>query len=563
MTDRPNAFNTVGVDWTSRSLCAAQLHESKGVPVLDRFFELPIEEDHQAGESVKPLYMSQEGRALRRSLDRNLIVSSLPADEVIVRQLEIKLKKLAAIDEVLLFQAEPLLPYSLENALVDRAVFSDTAEGTLITLFATKQDYIKAHLQLLNQWEIEPEVVSASAAALSAYSAVFAPNEQPQFVLHIAFTHTICALVKEGKLIAAQTCRIGLGNLFEKSPGQKIHELDFATLPRDHELYQKIETFHLEVTRILYALTKQVKGQDVVQILATGEGSTLVNLPEILCKTIAKPIIRPEPTPTFNATVAQLQKFAISIGNALTALPHYTRQVNFRQGEFVYPHPWKRYKLPIALYLGLSFLIAGAFYFAGQAYLAYKEDEIRRQYSELLMFLNQPYTTFENEYTSKMAGKKEIVPGPATPIASLSRDEIADRLRYLGKEIASSPDIYPLLPNVPTVSDVLAWLGTHPHVIALDPETGAAKPLLQIENFTYTLVKRPEMNKKQEKYQVKVEIEFSSPTAKFAREFHDALIAPNQIVDPKGEVKWTTNRGLYRASFYLKDRTVYPSSPQP
>ena len=57
---------------------------------------------------------------------------------------------------------------------------------------------------------------------------------------------------------------------------------------------------------------------------------------------------------------------------------------------------------------------------------------------------------------------------------------------------------------------------------------------------------------------MKVELEFSTATPKLAREFHDALIAPNQIVDPKGEVKWSSNRGKYRTSFFLKDKTLYP-----
>lgn len=66
------------------------------------------------------------------------------------------------------------------------------------------------------------------------------------------------------------------------------------------------------------------------------------------------------------------------------------------------------------------------------------------------------------------------------------------------------------------------------------------------------MTKRPEQNKKQEKYQVKVEMEFTSPTPKQAREFHDALIAPNDFVDPKGEIKWNSSHGRYRTSFFKR-----------
>ena len=72
------------------------------------------------------------------------------------------------------------------------------------------------------------------------------------------------------------------------------------------------------------------------------------------------------------------------------------------------------------------------------------------------------------------------------------------------------------------------------------------------------MVKRPDKTRAKEHYQVRIEMEFSSPDAKQARDFYDALVAPNDFVDPKGEVKWTYAQGKYRISFFLKDKTFYP-----
>ena len=83
---------------------------------------------------------------------------------------------------------------------------------------------------------------------------------------------------------------------------------------------------------------------------------------------------------------------------------------------------------------------------------------------------------------------------------------------------------------------------------------------MQLESFSYKMVKRPEPNKEREKYQVKVEIEFTTPTPRYAREFHDILLAPNDIIDPKEEVKWNVEKDSYRASFFLVDRTNYSTS---
>jgi type IV pilus assembly protein PilM len=72
------------------------------------------------------------------------------------------------------------------------------------------------------------------------------------------------------------------------------------------------------------------------------------------------------------------------------------------------------------------------------------------------------------------------------------------------------------------------------------------------------MAKRPEQTKKLEKYQVRVELEFSSRNPTDAREFHDALLVPNSFIDAKQGVKWSAAGGKYKAVFFLNDRTPYP-----
>ena len=99
---------------------------------------------------------------------------------------------------------------------------------------------------------------------------------------------------------------------------------------------------------------------------------------------------------------------------------------------------------------------------------------------------------------------------------------------------------------------MLAWLSTHPVLTKKEKNEK-----FSLENFNYTLVKRPEINKKKEKYQVKIELEFVTFVPKLARQFHDALITPNDFVDAKAEIKWNANHNHYKTSFYLKDKTSY------
>jgi type IV pilus assembly protein PilM len=571
MPDKPNAMQTLGLELNSQTIKGAKLSLRKGKPALDKVFELPFDFSKSSPDAVQSLYKTPEGQAFQGYTEKDLIVTGLSSSEVLVRQAEVKLKKEADIDSVLAFQAEPLLPYPIENAVVDRIKVSETADGSQLTIIAARKDHVQQHLDLCHSLHLEPEVVSCLPAALAAFAGVFAQTTTPQIVIHLGHANTLCILTSQGKLIAAQSCSNGIDHLikaFEKDKNNSpsfagdLRNLNFDEISKEHlpELASALDQLRLDVTRTLYALSKNVKGQDVTQILVTGEGAALNNLPGNLCKSFNKTLVVPAVDPQFNLNTQELQKFALPIGLALTALTSYKDEINFRQNDFAYPNPWRRYKQPLGIFLGLCLLLALAFYFFGNAYVKYREDQLRKEYSEMLLFMHKPYNEFENEFEEKTGAKNKTEQSQVTQIQDISEDGLVNRIQFLDKDLQSAPYYYPLLPNVPTVSDVLAWLATHPNVVMKDTKTNALTPLLEIESFNYSLVKRPDQTKKQEKYQVKVEIEFSSPTPKLAREFHDALIAPNAIVDPKGEVKWSTNRGLYRASFYLKDKTVYPSS---
>lgn len=555
MFDKPHAKHTFGIELDGFLLKSAELSFVKGKETLVRTFSITLDSSPAASEHVNPLDMTEDGQSFLRSAQQNLVVSALDSDEVLIRTLDIKLKKEKDIDSVLAFQAEPLLPYPVENALLDRILLNQMPEGSQIAIIAARKDHVRQHVEKLNPLAISPDVISCVPVALAFFSKLAVTSIDPHFVLHLAKRQTTCALVKEGKLLAAQTSPIGLDALTHYIT-LGTPEIDFSALSSNlnPELNKTLQNWRNDITRLLYALSKQIRDVESIDILVTGEGAAYKNLGMALCKDANKQMILPKAPDSFQAPIEKLLRFAVPIGAALSALENIKDQVNFRQQEFAHPHPWRHLKKPIALYFVLCLALAFAFYLFGKAKISHQEDQIRQEYVDLLSTMNKSYPSFEKEFSSKYVPKRNSEE-EVKPAANLTLDEITQRLQVLNKELKESPDIFPLFPNVPRASDVLAWLSTHPNVVG----TGKEGQLLQIESISYTLVKRPELKKKQEKYQVKVEIEFSTATPKLAREFHDALIAPNNIVDPKGEVKWSSNRGKYHASFFLKDKTAYPS----
>jgi len=561
MFDNPQASHTLGLELDAHSLKGVAISFVRGAPKLEAVFDYPVEITEG---NVKPLYIDDQKKQLDDLIHKHLVATPMDAQDVLVRPLELKLTKEKDIDSVLIFQAEPILPFSADNAVVDKIILSQDKESSKLTIFAVRKDHLSHHLQLWNSLGIEPEVVTAAPLALALFAKHFATPQEPCYVLHMGLSRSLCSLIEDGKLVAAQSISGGLESLIQayaKDAGKsfedakdEISKFNFNSL--NEEAYPSLkaafEILRLSVTRTIYALAKQVKGRDISLVLVVGEGAAIEGLSEVLCRPLNKTLLTLQDNPGFGMNAAELQKFALPIGEALSALPNCKDEINLRQGELGFPDRWKRLKKPILTYFMLCIGAALALMLFGKSYVKYQEAEVRKHYLDILNVMNKPYADFEKEFTAKYPSGRDLTPGEVVNVTELTPDELKSRLNFLEKEIQSTPQTYPLQPGIPLVSDVLAWLSTHANFVGKD---GA--PELQIESFSYTMAKRPDPTKKNDKYQVKVELEFSSPAPKMAREFHDALIGPNEIVDPKGEVKWSSNKDRYRTSFFLKDKTAY------
>ncbi len=466
-----------------------------------------------------------------------------------------KLTKLKDVDAVLEFQAEPLLPYPSDETLIDRIVLDKDKEGTHLTLLATKGEYLEGHLAEWTHLGIEPEVVSTTSGALVSFANLFHESDYPFLVINLGLTETTIILVKMGKLIAAQSIPLNTHLLTEtylkesEKPLLNIEDLHPETSPKTVEL---IDKWQMEITKTVFALQKSLKKEEFGDTLMTGEGAEIEGLSAKLTEKLAQSPTPPKPNPRFDLTEKELQKFAVCIGLALQALPNTSDQINFRQKEFSYPNPWKRLKKPLLTYLASALFLSLAFFFFGNRYLTLKEDSLKEHLIEEVALSHRVYKEFEQNYL-------KTHPNASLPenLRDLNPNQIASLTTFLENQVKSQPETFPLQPNLPKVSDVLAWLTLHPNVVNTNEATGVVTPLISIENFHYTLLKRPDKEKKKERYQAKVDLEFTTDSAKNAREFHDALITENPLVDLKNEVKWGVSQGKYRTSFILKDKTNY------
>lgn len=558
MIRKPSDTQAVGLHLDGASLKLVSLENVRGKVKVKRLEEFLLKEE---GEAIHFL-SDGEDRICHTICDKALTVAALDGKDTLIRRLRIKLLREKDIEEAFPFEAEGSLPYPVEEGVIDKIYVNKEEDYTNLTLLSCRNEALSSFLSKFHDLKLEPEVVTCTPAALAAFAGQYTQVEENLIVVYCGENTALSAVVNKGKLLSSHSLSVGTHSLKEafevdmaRDPEllpSSLQQLDFTSddLMIAASLNKTLVKLKQDISWMILSELKGVKSTKPLPLLFLGEGANLKGLDKKLLEDIPCERLELETPDGMELNQSLLKKFAIAIGSALTALPKYPDPINFRQGDLSYPEPWKRFKGALVIFTASSLLLAGLIFLFGLAYNSYQEDLLREKYVQLLSEMQKSYPQFEKEYNSKVLGLKGEALDEIIPPKNLTLEEISSRLDLLQKEIQAQPDLFPLLPNSPLVSDTIAWLSAHPK---MKGEEGAIK----IENFNYQMVKRPEMNKKGERYQVKVDLEISAPTPSMAREFHTALISPNDFIDPKAEVKWSSNRGKYQTSFYLKDKTVY------
>ncbi|MBS0648419.1 MAG: hypothetical protein JSS10_04240 [Verrucomicrobia bacterium] len=205
----------------------------------------------------------------------------------------------------------------------------------------------------------------------------------------------------------------------------------------------------------------------------------------------------------------KLRAFAIPIGLALDGL--HPTPCQFRQKDFKSPQAIKKNRLVMrgsaAVALSLTLLVAAA----GSWVLHRKEQALQ---SRIAAHFSAP---------------------------DLPMDlPIDQRLDAWQKKLTQDGQGFPLLADVPSVRDVLAWLGN------------LQEPSVEIVQFHYSLVQYPKAGGKLEPYGVKIELEFKAPHPAAAHRFQEMLEKVPTLIDKKQKIAWTAQQESYKISFALR-----------
>ncbi len=209
-------IQSIGLELTATSLKIAKIRQLHHSPVIEELQTIPL----SSSPNVKQLYKQQP-----------FLTTGVPGSDILLRVLQLPLTKEKDINEALVFQAEPLLPYPVEQALLAKQTLSQSSEGTELTYVSKKRLY--KHLERWQQIQIEPEKVACLQAAL-CHQQTYISHEKAIILVHLQEEATTCILIHAGKLLASFSQQEGLNLLSkaaEKDLGQNEWEkLNFTSL---------------------------------------------------------------------------------------------------------------------------------------------------------------------------------------------------------------------------------------------------------------------------------------------------------------------------------------------
>lgn len=214
-------------------------------------------------------------------------------------------------------------------------------------------------------------------------------------------------------------------------------------------------------------------------------------------------------------------EFALSMGSGLDALALDAFRVDFCQQTLMQPLAWLRKKKQLILSSSGCVVAAALVFLFGSMILSKKERALKEALASHLPSI----------------------------VNCNSREAIEETLVSWEGSLKEKKTPFALFPNVPKASDVLAYLSTHP---AFLNEGGLLKEGVEIQSVHYTLVKYPKIGDPSSPYVARVELTFSSKTPAIAREFHDALLKGDELVNSKRRIDWKSEGSIYRTSFELR-----------
>ncbi len=363
----------------------------------------------------------------KENLSDSKIVISIPADQVLLRNITFPFKDIIKITNAIPFEAEENIPFPIDLVTFDFQIIPDPGtESRSVILAAVNNEFLKTIIELFKKFGLDPVFASIeSNSLLRCYEYFNSVNDETVLQIDIGHAKTVVNIVKNSSLLYTRSISSGIGILIEKISGilnvslneaQTIFEsleLDLTSFDSNlkNENYKKFNISKAKIKAIYHeadilisnimdsiAFTIKASGEYTdysifSRVMITGGGSNIKGISSIIGDASGIPVVFMPFLNGYNDLNIQ-SRFSVCLGNLLVYMNNRSTSINFLKGDFspASEHgSFNKYYLPLVFVsLSIFFLIIN---FSSTAYFVIKSNN----YTETIM--QQKFKKYFNTQT--------------------------------------------------------------------------------------------------------------------------------------------------------------------
>jgi hypothetical protein len=260
-----------------------------------------------------------------------LVVSCLETSAVLVREFEIPNVHGQNKAATIAFQAEPNLPYSIEDAILV-PLHENKANSERVNIFTTKKELLKHHLEIFQEETgVEAEAVSCVQAALFSFNTFLPVKNGHRLILHLGEKDTACVLINGKEFAGARTLPLGEAsflealaidwNLSAEEARKRLFTSDFEQFEKQENSHflKKMKRWNSELLKIVIALSIGEEISEPIEIIMTGDFAICPSFLTLLQNT--GNYILSSPPDLKDLKSSEMQTHAVALGLAIAFLP--------------------------------------------------------------------------------------------------------------------------------------------------------------------------------------------------------------------------------------------------
>ncbi len=333
---------------------AVQVYLNARSITVEHYFQEPLEGNNVAYTEK----VSKAITAIVQKADKKCaIYTALPSSVVVFKTLKLPFTDREKISMVIGYEIEPLLPFTLHDAIVDFIITKEFPQESSaeILVAAVQKNQVMQHLQYFTQAGLEPEKISLDMFDIFAlYKKIpaYATKLGGVALIDLGFNSTRIAYVYDGQLRMVRTLSKGisrhiktLSDALNLQPQEALEKLmRFGLGPSDNSAYQEVVTnmmnsFWQEIQFTLSSFATKETTNPLELLLLFGGGSEIKDMTYFAVKITGVACEQISLTSLFSSSVLYLKNknhFPLGCVQALaTGVPStITQDVNFRQQEF-------------------------------------------------------------------------------------------------------------------------------------------------------------------------------------------------------------------------------------